>query len=74
MPLVDTTGAASIEELCAELRERGIVFAIAAAKAAVRFMLDQTGLTQQIGAAHLFPTVEAAVAAFGPSRCDPSHK
>ena len=66
MPLMDTTGAASVEELCAELGERGIVFAIAAAKAPVRFMLDQTGLTQQIGVTRLFPTVESAVAAFNP--------
>ena len=61
--LMDTTGAASLEELCAELEERGIVFAIAAAKAPVRLMLDRTGLTQQIGARRLFPTVESAVAA-----------
>ena len=73
MPVVDTTGAASVDELHAELGERGIVFAIAAAKGPVRFMLDQTGLTQQIGAAHLFPTVEAAVAAFGVSRRNPPH-
>ena len=73
MPLVDTTGAASLDELCAELGERGIVLAIAAAKAPVRAMLDRTGLTQRIGSAHLFSTVEAAVAAFGPSRRDPPH-
>jgi high affinity sulfate transporter 1 len=66
MPLVDTTGAASLDELRAELSERGIVLAIAAAKGPVRAMLDRTGLTQQIGATHLFPTVESAVAAFNP--------
>ena len=74
MPLVDTTGAASLDELRAELDERGIVFAIAAAKAPVRAMLDRTGLTQRIGAARLFPTVESAVAAFGASRRDPPHE
>ena len=66
MPLVDTTGASSLDELRAELSERGIVLAIAAAKGPVRDMLDKTGLTQQIGATHLFPTVESAVAAFNP--------
>ena len=66
MPLVDTTGAASLDELRAELGERGIVLGIAAAKAPVRAMLDRTGLTQQIGATHLFPTVESAVTAFNP--------
>jgi MFS superfamily sulfate permease-like transporter len=64
MPFVDTTGVASLEELHAEFGERGLVFAIAAAKAPVRFMLDQTGLTQQMDPTLMFPTVESAVEAF----------
>lgn len=63
IPLVDTTGAASLDEVRRDLSERGIVFAIAAAKGPVRDMLDRTGLTQQIGEARFFPTIESAVAA-----------
>ena len=61
MPYIDTTGAASLEEASRELADRGIALAIASAKAPVRLMLDRTGLTQQIGAGRLFPTLESAV-------------
>jgi high affinity sulfate transporter 1 len=63
MPFLDMTGAASLEETWRELTEGDIVFAIASAKEPVRFMLDRTALTQQIGAGRLFPTVESAVEA-----------
>jgi MFS superfamily sulfate permease-like transporter len=65
MPMVDTSGAASLDEARVELAERGIVFAIAAAKGPVRAMLDRTGLTEQIGAGRLFPTLDSAVEALG---------
>jgi len=61
IPLLDTTGAASLDEVRRDLTDRSIVFAIAAAKSPVREMLDRTGLRQQIGDAHFFPTIESAV-------------
>ena len=63
MPFVDTTGAASLDEVCKALAERGILFAIAGARAPVRVMLDQTGVSQQIGAGCVFPTLQSAVQA-----------
>jgi len=63
IPNMDTTGAASLDETRRDLSERGIVFAIAAAKGPVREMLDRTGLKQQIGDSHFFPTIESAIAA-----------
>jgi len=61
MPLIDTTGAASLEEVRHELADKGVVLAIAGAKGPLRVMLDRTGLAQQIGSARLFPTLESAV-------------
>jgi high affinity sulfate transporter 1 len=61
MPLIDTTGAATLEEVRDELADKGVVLAIAAAKGPLRAALDRTGLTQKIGSAWLFPTVESAV-------------
>jgi sulfate permease, SulP family len=63
MPLIDGTGAASLAEVRNELAEKGVVFAMAAAKGPLRVMLERTGLTQQIGAARFFPTLESAVEA-----------
>jgi SulP family sulfate permease len=61
MPFIDTTGAATLAELIEELNDRGIVVAIASAKAAVRFMFERTGLDEQLGAGRIFPTVMDAV-------------
>jgi sulfate permease, SulP family len=61
MPLIDTTGAATLAELIEELNDSGIVVAIASAKAAVRSMLERTGLSEQLGAGRIFPTVMDAV-------------
>jgi high affinity sulfate transporter 1 len=63
MPLIDSTGAASLAEVRNELAEKGVVFAMAAAKGPLRVMLERMGLTQQIGAARFFPTLESAVEA-----------
>jgi high affinity sulfate transporter 1 len=59
---IDSTGAAALDEVCNELGGKGIVFAIAGAKAPLRDMLDKTGLKQQLGSERLFPTLESAVA------------
>jgi SulP family sulfate permease len=64
MPYMDTTGAASLEQVCADFKARGMVVAIAAAKGPVRDMLDRTGLAEQMGANRLFASVNDAVEAF----------
>ena len=63
MPFLDSTGAASLEEVIGELAEHGIVFAVAQAKGPVRGMLEKTGLKQKIGDGNFFTTLESAVAA-----------
>jgi high affinity sulfate transporter 1 len=61
MPLVDTTGAASLVELSEELADRDITVSVAAAKAPVRLILDRTGASERIGSERLYPTVASAV-------------
>lgn len=63
MPVIDTTGAAGLGEVCTELAENGIVLAVAGARGRFRWMLDRTGLAQQIGPERIFPTVDSAVKA-----------
>ena len=63
MPLLDTTGAASLDQVCGDLKNEGIAMAVAAAKSQVRGMLDRTGLAGRIGPDRMFPTVAAAVEA-----------
>jgi high affinity sulfate transporter 1 len=63
MPLLDTTGAASLDQVCGELRDQGVAMAVAFAKGQVRTMLDRTGLAERIGSNRLFPSVELAVEA-----------
>ena len=65
--LLPGLAALSLEELYEELTERGIVFALASEKGAVRSMLTRTGLLHRVGAERCFPTVAAAVAALGAS-------
>jgi high affinity sulfate transporter 1 len=67
MPLLDTTGAASLDQLCDDLHQQGIVVAVAAAKSQVRTMLDRTGLAERIGSDRMFPTVASAVEALSAS-------
>jgi len=63
MPMLDTTGAASLDQVCGDLEAQGITMAVAAAKGPVRTMLDKTGLAARIGPERMFPTVESAVEA-----------
>jgi high affinity sulfate transporter 1 len=62
MPLLDTTGAATLDELERELADRQIMFAIACARAPVRMMLTLAEVRLGTGHELLFPTVESAVA------------
>jgi len=64
MPWIDTTGAAILDEVRNDLAEENISLAIARPKRALRFMLDKTGLKEQIGRGMVFPTLGAAVEAF----------
>jgi high affinity sulfate transporter 1 len=61
MPLLDTTGAASLDQVCADLEGQGVAMAIAGAKSPVRTMLILTGLEKRIGLHRMFPMVESAV-------------
>jgi high affinity sulfate transporter 1 len=67
MPYLDTTGAATLEEVVSELSEQGIAFAVVHAKGQVRLMLEQTGLKQKIGEGNFFPTLATAVTDLGPT-------
>ncbi len=63
MPLLDSTGAASLEEIIGELSGQGIGFAVARPNERFRLMFERTGLNEKIGAGNLFPTIETAVVA-----------
>lgn len=67
MPHLDTTGAASLDQVCGDLEAEGIAIAIAAAKSPVRTMLERTGLAARIGSGRMFATVESAVEALSKS-------
>jgi len=71
MPLLDTTGAASLDQVCDDLKEQGIAVAIAGAKSQVDTMLKRTGLAERIGSDRMFPTVDSAVSVL--SQTIPEH-
>ncbi len=60
---LDTTGAASLHQLCGELETEGITVAIAAEKHMVRAMLGKSGLADRFGPGRMFITVDAGVEA-----------
>jgi high affinity sulfate transporter 1 len=61
MPLVDTTGAAVLEEVRQELADQGIVLAVARLKQLARNMLQRTGFEARVGSDLYFPTVRVGV-------------
>ncbi|MFF1872058.1 SulP family inorganic anion transporter [Kitasatospora herbaricolor] len=61
---IDATAVDALTKLHTDLAARDVVLAFARPKASVRRVFADTGLTTQVGQAHLFPTVRAAVAAF----------
>jgi SulP family sulfate permease len=61
---VDITGADALEQLRAELEERGIIFALARLKQDLRDQLARTGLLDRIGEEHIFPTLPTALEGF----------
>ncbi|MCZ7588784.1 MAG: sulfate permease [Gaiella sp.] len=61
---LDSTAIDVLARLVDELEERGVVLCLARLKARQRTILEDTGLASRIGRDRLFPTVQAAVAAF----------
>jgi MFS superfamily sulfate permease-like transporter len=61
---IDYTGGKTLAELAAQLRERGIVFAIADASPHLEHELDRFGITAEIGRERYYNGIEAARAAF----------
>lgn len=61
IPEMDSTGAAALGEVFAELADHGITVAVAGAKGSLRDMLEKTGLMDQIGRDRFFPTMDSAV-------------
>ncbi|GAA0630624.1 SulP family inorganic anion transporter [Sporichthya brevicatena] len=61
---IDVTAAEVLARLHTELKAQGVVLAMAQVKQDLRRDLDASGLTDRIGADHLFPTLPTAVAAF----------
>jgi sulfate permease, SulP family len=61
---VDYTGAQTLLELADQLKQRGIVFAVAEASDDVRRQLDRFGLTDKIGPDRYFDRLHAARDAF----------
>jgi len=61
---VDYTGAQTLLELADQLKERGIVFAVAEATDDLRRELDRFGLTDKIGPDRYFDSLHAAREAF----------
>jgi len=61
---VDSTGLGAMEDLRAELTDRGIVFALARVKQDLLVALTAYGLTAAVGPDRIFPTLPTAVAAY----------
>ena len=70
MPYLDSTGAASLDQVRGDLESDGIMIAIAAAKGPVRTMLERTGLAMRIGPDRIFSTVELAAEALSKASHD----
>ena len=60
----DSTAAEALENLDADLERRGVELWIARANEPLRDLLRVTGLTQRIGAEHIYPSVRAAVVSY----------
>jgi sulfate permease, SulP family len=60
----DSTAAEALENLDADLERIGVDLWIARANGPLRQLLSVTGLTQRLGAEHIYPSVRAAVVAY----------
>jgi high affinity sulfate transporter 1 len=66
---LDASGVEALEQTIDELARDDIVLVVARLKTPIRVRWDATGLTERVGADHLFPTVQAAVDA-APTRAE----
>jgi MFS superfamily sulfate permease-like transporter len=64
---VDSTGIEALADLTEELRGEQITLVVAKLRARLLAELEAAGLTKAIGPEHFYPTVKAAVAAYGRS-------
>jgi MFS superfamily sulfate permease-like transporter len=69
---MDTRGAAVLKEVLEDLTRAGVEVAMAEVKGPVRGMLERSGLSEQIGAHRMFPTIESAVAEITSQATDPA--
>lgn len=61
----NSTAAETLENLDADLEQRGVDFVESrTANGPLRDLLARTGLTQRLGEEHIYPSVRAAVAAY----------
>jgi high affinity sulfate transporter 1 len=61
MSIVDTTGAAILEEVRQKLAGQGIAMAVSRARPPVHSILRRTGFEERIGAERFYPTVRSGV-------------
>lgn len=61
---IDSTGAATLEDIVEELREQDITFTIARLKSSARRRLVESGLADLLGPQNIYPTVHASVEAY----------
>lgn len=64
VPLLDITGADAIETLQAEMKDHGIVMAIARPKGLFQTILERSGVAEKIGSDRIFQTVHSGAHAF----------
>ena len=65
IPGMDSTGAATLGEVCAELAGKGVTLLVAGAHGQMRDMMDRSRLSAQIGAQLCVPTIDAAIERIG---------
>ncbi|WP_092784276.1 sulfate permease [Actinokineospora terrae] len=65
---IDLTAVDALEDLRAELADRGVVLALARVKQELRVDLARTGFLERVGEDHVFTTLPTAVRAFTSSR------
>ena len=64
----DATGLEALEKLTEDLRRDEITLAVARLRTRMQDQFELAGLTETIGSRHFYPTVHAAVQAFGQSQ------
>ena len=68
---IDSAGMEALGQLVDELRGDGVALVVARIRTRLKGLLDDAGLGTQIGAQHIYPTVQAAVQACVSEQGDP---